>query len=73
MLMNFEIITPKTQFEIEIYYKIRFEELRKPWNQPLGSEKDAIEDQCVHRMLKMNDNFIGVARLQYNKGSQAQI
>ena len=68
-----EIINPKSESEIENYFKIRFKELRKPWGKPLGSEKDSIEDECIHRMLVRGDEYIGVARLQYNNESQAQI
>ena len=68
-----KIITPVSKIEIKKYYQIRFEELRKAWKQPYGSERDSIEDQCVHRMIKMGDNYIGVSRLQYNTESQAQI
>ena len=67
------IITPATEFEISKYYEIRFLELRKPWEQPVGSEKDSIEDNCVHRMIMCNDNYIGVGRLQDNGKEQAQI
>ena len=70
---NINIITPATEFEISKYYEIRFLELRKPWEQPLGSEKDSIEDKCVHRMMMYNDNYIGVGRLQDNGKEQAQI
>ena len=70
MLCNIKIITPKTESEVELYYQIRFEELRKPWGQPIGSEKDSIEHECVHRMIQNENNFIGVARLQYNGKSQ---
>ena len=73
MTSDIKIITPETDLEIDIYYQIRFEELRKPWNQPLGSEKDQIESQCIHRMILIDDNFIGVARLQYNENKQGQI
>ena len=70
---NINIITPATEFEISKYYEIRFLELRKPWEQPVGSEKDSIEDNCVHRMIMCNDNYIGVGRLQDNGKEQAQI
>ena len=73
MFYDVQIITPKTKLEIQIYYKIRFEELRKPWGQPLGSEKDSLEHKCIHRMIKIDNNFVGVARLQYNDEHQAQI
>ena len=67
------IITPSSADEIEKYYQIRFEELRKPWNQPLGSEKDSIEEDCIHRMIKFEGDYAGVARLEYNTKLQAQI
>ena len=70
---NINIITPATEFEISKYYEIRFLELRKPWEQPVGSEKDSIEHKCVHRMIMCNDNYIGVGRLQDNGKEQAQI
>ena len=73
MSHEINIITPATDFEISKYYEIRFLELRKPWEQPVGSEKDSIEDKCVHRMMICNDNYIGVGRLQDNGKDQAQI
>ena len=73
MFPDFKIITPKTQPEINAYYNIRFKELREPWGQPIGSEKDSLEDECIHRMLVTKSNYIGVARLQYNEEYQAQI
>ena len=73
MLSDFKIITPKTESEIQAYYDIRFSELREPWGQPIGSEKDSMENQCIHRLLISKNTFIGVARLQYNDKTQAQI
>ena len=73
MRSNIDVITPTNKSEIKTYYQIRFEELRKPWNQPLGSEKDSIEEQCIHRMIKLDSHCIGVGRLQYNENHQAQI
>ena len=72
-MIKLKIITPSSIEEIEQYYQIRFEELRKPWNQPPGSEKDSIEDDCVHRMIKLDGDYAGVARLEYNTKLQAQI
>ena len=73
MVINPKVITPSSEFEINQYYKIRFEELREPWGQLIGSEKDSIENECVHRKIQTKDNYIGVARLQYNNKIQAQI
>ena len=72
-MIQSKIITPLSADEIEQYYQIRFEELRKPWDQPPGSEKDSIEDDCVHRMIKINGDYVGVARLEYSTNLQAQI
>ena len=72
-MQSIKIITPYSDTEITNYYQIRFDELRKPWNQPPGSEKDTMEDEYVHRMAVFKDEYIGVARLQYNQDSQAQI
>ena len=68
-----KIIKPSSKSEIKQYYQIRFEELRKPWDQLPGSEKDSIEDNCVHRMIKLDGDYAGVARLEYNTNLQAQI
>ena len=59
--------------ELKQYYNLRWRILRKPWNQPEGSEKDKIEDECIHIIAKDNDNVIGVGRLQFNSGTEAQI
>lgn len=63
----------ETPDELEQYYGLRWCILRAPWKQPRGSEKDDIEDSCVHIMARENDAVIGVGRLQFNPGSEAQI
>ena len=67
------ILIPQTQNELEQYYDLRWRILRKPWNQPEGSEHDKIEDECIHIIAKDNDNVIGVGRLQFNSKDEAQI
>ena len=67
------ILIPQTQSELEQYYDLRWRILRKPWNQPEGSEKDEIENECIHVIAKYNDNIIGVGRLQFNSDAEAQI
>jgi N-acetylglutamate synthase-like GNAT family acetyltransferase len=69
-----KIIEPQTPQEFEAYYLVRYEVLRKPWNQPIGSEKDEHEDKCIHAMAcDEHKNVIGVCRLQFNSDSEAQI
>lgn len=71
---SIKIIEPQTAAQFEAYYLLRFDVLRKPWNQPAGSEKDGIEEECVHAMaVDENDNVLGVCRLQFNTAFEAQL
>ena len=76
--MSFVISQPETKIEYKQYYQLRWKTLRAPWNQPEGSEVDDIEDLCIHIMVidtnhVENNNVIGVARLQLNSSTEAQI
>lgn len=76
--MHFYIKQPDSNAAFKDYYQLRWKLLRAPWNQAQGSEIDDIEDQCVHFMamtVNREDNAeaIGVARLQFNSASEAQI
>jgi N-acetylglutamate synthase-like GNAT family acetyltransferase len=74
MLNSIRIIEPQTTQQFEAYYLVRFEVLRKPWNQPPGSEKDDMENNSIHAMaVDENNNVLGVCRLQYNSPMEAQL
>lgn len=61
---KFDIIVPDTKEEFEKYYQLRYEVLRKPWNQPLGSEKDITDSDSFHLMaIDKNHNCIGTCRM----------
>ena len=70
-----KIIEPTTSEEFKKYYKLRYEILRKPWGQPLGSERDDAEETSIHRMIIDNKtgNALAVGRLQFNSEDEAQI
>lgn len=69
-----KISEPQTPQEFEAYYLLRYEVLRKPWNQPVGSEKDEHEHSSVHAMAcDDQNNVLGVCRLQYNSATEAQL
>ena len=61
-----QIVTPNSAAQFEQYYQLRWEVLRAPWNQPLGSEQDALEAQSLH-VLAINQNSvaIGVGRVHF--------
>ena len=74
MTNSIRIKEPQTQKEFEAYYFLRFEILRKPWNQPPGSEKDANEETSTHLMaIDEKDNVLGVCRIQFNSTTEAQL
>jgi ribosomal protein S18 acetylase RimI-like enzyme len=67
--------SPKTPEEFSAYYKLRWEILRKPWNQPKGSEKDDKEKEAYH-IMAFQDNALkplGVGRVHMNNKEEAQI
>ncbi len=71
---SFRIKQVETKEEFESSFNLRWHLLRKPWHQTRGSEQDDIEDQCYHLIaIDKEQNVIGIARLQSNSMSEAQI
>ena len=70
-----KIIEPKTSAEFKVYFKLRYEVLRKPWLQPKGSERDDNDEASLHRMIidDSNGKVIAIGRLQFNTTEEAQI
>ena len=68
-----KIIVPETKEQFEIYYQLRWEVLRKPWNKPKGSEKDELEEESFHALaISDNGKALGVIRLQLNSPEEGQ-
>jgi predicted GNAT family N-acyltransferase len=73
-MADWKIIQPSTPEQWEAYFKLRFEVLRKPWNEPLGSEKSEDDVSSLHAMiLEKNGNPIAVARIHQVNNSQLQV
>lgn len=69
-----ECIAPQTKAQFLQYYQLRWQVLRKPWQQELGSERDNLEDQSIHRMLiNEKQDVLGVGRLHFTEQNHAQI
>jgi len=64
---------PKTKDEFQQYYNLRWRILRKPWNQPEGSEQDKDDDSCYHVMAVINDKVAGIARLEFPDNTTSQL
>lgn len=61
--MNIEIRTPITPKEWELYYALRYDVLRKPLNQPLGSERNDGDLKGIHFALFEDGMLRAIARL----------
>ena len=72
--MRFQIVSPESREDFERYYELRWRLLREPWQQPRGSERDALESQSIHLMAcAAAKTPAGVARLHFNSAEEAQI
>ncbi len=71
---SYRILQPNAPEEWEAYYRLRYEILRKPWNQKENTTKDEWEDQSLH-FLVMDDlnEPIATGRLQINSSTEGQI
>ena len=66
--------SPKSAEDFQRYYDLRWQLLRKPWQQPRGSEQDELEEQSYHVMCIGNDDTIlGIGRLHTISDTEAQI
>ncbi len=68
-----EIKSPQTDSDWKAYYALRFNVLREPWNQPLGSEVLTDEDQAIHAIAVENKEVLGVARMHESAENQGQV
>ena len=69
-----KIIIPATPAEFTNYYRLRYEVLRQPWQQPLGSERAEDDVTATHAMLiNEEQEALGVGRLHQHSPEEAQI
>ncbi|MFT4033877.1 MAG: GNAT family N-acetyltransferase [Siphonobacter sp.] len=69
-----EIRSPQSPEEWAAYYRLRFEVLREPWNQPPGSEILPDEEQVIHAAVyDAEGRTLAVARLQQNTEQTGQV
>ena len=54
-------------------YFLRWSVLRKPWNQPKGSEQDDLEEKANSIIALLDNQVVGTARLQRNSEEIGQI
>lgn len=52
---------------------LRYDVLRKPWNKPIETATDDLEEQSVNAYIEINNEIVACARLQNNGNGMAQI
>jgi N-acetylglutamate synthase-like GNAT family acetyltransferase len=62
-----------TQNQIDAIIDLRYDILRKPWNQPRETSSDGMEDSAVNAYIEDNGKVIACGRLQDNCGGVGQI
>lgn len=68
------IIEPTTEAEWAAYFDLRWRVLRKPWDQPRGSERDELDPAAYHVMIQAPDGTtVAVGRLHLNSPEEAQV
>lgn len=73
-MRHWQLRPPATEQEWHDYYQLRWRILREPWQQPLGSERDALEDAAYHLMLVDEHGSIAAAgRLHKIDATTAQV
>lgn len=71
---HFRILQPVTPHELEQYYQVRYEVLRKPWKQSVASTKDEQESNSLHFLcVTETGKAVATGRLQFNSPTEAQV
>lgn len=70
----YHLRVPQTEEELESYYQFRWEMLRKPLHQPVGSERDAYDAMAHHQMVvDESGKPVAIGRLYINADNEASI
>ena len=71
---EFTLVEPSAAQEWESYFDLRWRVLRQPWGQPRGSERDDLDAESFHLMLRDSPGaVVAVGRLHLNSPSEAQV
>lgn len=71
---DWQLTQPQTPEQWQAYYQLRWQVLRAPWQQPLGSEQDEFEPQAHHLMLTDGHGVVlAVGRLHQLDENSGQI
>lgn len=70
----YHLRVPQTAEELDAYYQFRWEMLRKPLRQPLGSERDAYDALAHHQtVVDEQGRLVAIGRLSINADNEASM
>lgn len=70
----YQVSSPENKLQFDEYYFFRWKYLRKPLNKKLGTERDDIESNSIHRMVLNDKNIIlAVGRIHFNSSFESQV
>lgn len=73
MINDLVFCTPNTEYLWKQMMDLRFDVLRKPWNEPKGSEQAEDDQQSLHGIIvNSNNQVIGTCRSHFNSDTEAQ-
>lgn len=72
--MKLQALSPQTPQDWQDYYELRYQVLRLPLGQPRGSERDELEADSAHRLVRSGDGtVVAVGRLHRLADGWAQV
>jgi thioesterase domain-containing protein len=73
-MRHWQLKSPDTEQEWQRYYQLRWQILRAPWQQAVGSERDELESEAFHQMLLTPDGDVAaVGRVHQLAQGGAQV
>lgn len=70
----FTVKEAQNKNDVERILQLRYDVLRAPWNQPIDTATDSIEEKCVNAYIEdENGKVIACGRLQKNENKIGQI
>ena len=69
----YKVQIANTQTQIDAIIDLRYDILRKPWNQAKETSTDGMEDAAINAFIEDNGKVIACGRLQDNGGGIGQI
>lgn len=71
--MKYKVQIANTQKQIDNIIDLRYDILRKPWNQPKETSTDGMEDKAINAFIIDGGVVVACGRLQDNGESVGQI